>query len=79
MNTSGLRTSLAFHAAPRYKGICENTSGETGFSDMVKQTLNTELECLQTLQAKVCSLDVDKMRIKQRLSTANKETCLMEM
>ncbi|KAH9367381.1 hypothetical protein HPB48_010176 [Haemaphysalis longicornis] len=44
-----------------------SASGETGFSDLVKQRLNTELECLQTPQAKVCSLVVDEMRIKQRL------------
>lgn len=44
-----------------------STSGETGFSDLVKQRLNTELECLQTQQAKVCSLVVDEMWIKQSL------------
>ncbi|KAH9379830.1 hypothetical protein HPB48_010397 [Haemaphysalis longicornis] len=67
MNTPELKTCSAFHVAPALQKYLGSTSGETGFSDLVKQRLNTELECLQTPQAKVCSLVVDEMRIKQRL------------
>ncbi|KAH7939556.1 hypothetical protein HPB52_013676 [Rhipicephalus sanguineus] len=43
------------------------TVGEIGFSELVKQRLNAEMECLGTEQAEMCSLVVDEMRIKQRL------------
>lgn len=43
------------------------TAGEVGFSELVKQRLNTEIKCLGTEQAKICSLITDEMRIKQRL------------
>lgn len=48
----------------RYLGA---TPGEIGFSQLVKQRLNAEMECLGTGQAKLYSLVVDEIRIKQRL------------
>ncbi|XP_049266799.1 uncharacterized protein LOC119374049 [Rhipicephalus sanguineus] len=63
-----IRTEL--HALPcrttlqKYLGT---TVGEIGFSELVKQRLNAEMECLRAEQAKMCSLVVDEMRIKQRL------------
>lgn len=44
-----------------------STTGEIGFSDLVKKRLSTEIGCLGTEQARICSLVVDEMRIKQRL------------
>ncbi|KAL1477278.1 hypothetical protein MTO96_035860 [Rhipicephalus appendiculatus] len=44
-----------------------STSGEVGFSQLVRSRLEAELETLDTPQSKVCSLVVDEMRIKQKL------------
>ncbi|KAH7942164.1 hypothetical protein HPB49_021346 [Dermacentor silvarum] len=43
------------------------TSGEVGFSELVRSRLEAELNSLDTPQSKVCSLVVDEMRIKQKL------------
>ncbi|KAH7973905.1 hypothetical protein HPB49_006801 [Dermacentor silvarum] len=56
----------------RFLGV---TTGEVGFTSLVKERLKAELENLTTQpqQAKVCSLVVDEMRIRQRLQY-NKQT-----
>ncbi|KAH6938438.1 hypothetical protein HPB50_009180 [Hyalomma asiaticum] len=43
-----------------------STSGDVGFSQLVRCHLEAELEALDTAQSKVCSLVVDEM-IKQKL------------
>ncbi|KAH8019690.1 hypothetical protein HPB51_021012 [Rhipicephalus microplus] len=48
----------------RFLGV---TTGEVGFTSLVKERLKAELENLSPQQAKVCSLVVDEMRIRQRL------------
>ncbi|KAL1466361.1 hypothetical protein MTO96_042785 [Rhipicephalus appendiculatus] len=49
-----------------------STSGQVGFSQLVRSRLEAELETLDTPQSKVCSLVVDETRIKQKL-TYNKQ------
>lgn len=54
---------------------CRNTlhkyigtsTGEVGFSPLVRLRLQTEFESLPADQSKVCSLIVDEMHIKQKL------------
>ncbi|KAH8009637.1 hypothetical protein HPB51_018905 [Rhipicephalus microplus] len=43
------------------------TARDVGYSELVKQRLNTEMKCLRTEQAEILSLIIDEMRIKQGL------------
>ncbi|KAL1477949.1 hypothetical protein MTO96_016928 [Rhipicephalus appendiculatus] len=64
------RKTLPKEALPRDVVVRVNekgTCGEVGFSQLVRSCLEAELETLDTLQLKVCSLVVDEMRIKQKL------------
>ncbi|KAH6931361.1 hypothetical protein HPB50_023926 [Hyalomma asiaticum] len=63
-----IRTELpALPSRTTLQKFLGSTTGEIGFSDLVKKRLSTEIECLGTEQARICSLVVDEMRIKQRL------------
>lgn len=64
-----LRTEnlLSFPCRNTLKKYLGSSSGEVGFSELVKRRLSAELECLTTPQSKLCSLVVDEMRIRQKL------------
>ncbi|KAH6919542.1 hypothetical protein HPB50_029458 [Hyalomma asiaticum] len=73
-----IRTELlALPSRTTLQKFLGSTTGEIGFSDLVKKRLSTEIECLGTEQARICSLVLDEMRMKQRLEY-NKETFSLE-
>ncbi|KAH8034656.1 hypothetical protein HPB51_000136 [Rhipicephalus microplus] len=69
---------LAFPCRTTLQRYMGTTAREVGFSELVKQRLNTEIKCLGTEQAKICSLIIDELRIKQRLEYHKQRDAFLE-